>query len=171
MKTMTKHIIIEGMDKTGKSTLAKRLSEEFGIPIKKFSAPTDNKALQEYAAFLLNEKVPHIIDRCYMSELAYGPVKRGSSQISQLMKQMLETAVKDNVIGIYCYDSSDAIKHRFDEDGETETRKSEVDQIVANYNRELDSSLINWLSVSMDDLKKIPQYITGYVGALLAEAK
>lgn len=146
----TKHIIIEGVDKCGKTTLAKFLSEKLKMPIKKFSAP-DKNPFDEYINFLLNENTPHIIDRCYMSELAYGPAKRIVSYINHLEKQVLETAIMDSVTGIYCYDTTENIEKRFDTDGETFISKRDIDPIRNNYDQELETSLVTWLSYKIGD--------------------
>lgn len=146
-----KHIIIEGVDKCGKTTLAKFLSERLKMPIKKFSAPMNGNPFDEYADFLLNEKVPHIIDRCYMSELAYGPVKRGSSYISQIKKQVLEEAIKGKAVGIWCWDDTEKIAARFDADGETFTRKSEISQLQGKFDSEIDKSALEWFMYRIGD--------------------
>lgn len=167
MKTV-KHIIIEGVDKTGKTTLANELSRIFGMPIKKFSAPKDGRAFESYADFLLNEKTPHIIDRCYMSELAYGPVVRGTSQVSPLQKQLLETAIEGSVICLYCYDTEEAIAGRFDTDKEEYTSKGQIARLLKEYDEQLDKSKLNWLMLDLNKVKAEPSYPVGYVYGLLS---
>jgi thymidylate kinase len=55
-------IVIEGPDKTGKTTLAKAIAEQLGYEYKHFSAPKGSPA-DEYIDFLLSLKRPTVCDR------------------------------------------------------------------------------------------------------------
>lgn len=140
------HIILEGCDKTGKTTLANYLSKELGMPIKKFSAPTPTEdPLMNYAAFLVAETTPHIIDRFYLSELAYGPVKRGKSSITIVGKRLIEALIKEvDCMAIYCQRDPDHIMADFIKDNETFLTSDDILPILNQYQVELDSSTLHW---------------------------
>lgn len=75
-------IVLEGVDKAGKSTLASKLQEKSGWPIVHFGRPGPDPAL-EYISFLKqNQDV--ICDRFFIGELVYGPLLRGKQSMSPL---------------------------------------------------------------------------------------
>jgi thymidylate kinase len=82
-------IIIEGADKTGKTTLAKRLCERLKYDYAHFGAPGKNPA-QEYANFLQTIERPVVCDRFLYGEQVYGPLLRGKTLITELQLKTLE---------------------------------------------------------------------------------
>lgn len=82
-------VIIEGADKTGKTTLAKKIVEKFGYSYAHFAAPGPDPG-REYADFLINLDKPTVCDRFYIGEQVYGPLLRGKSVISNLQKATIE---------------------------------------------------------------------------------
>lgn len=86
-------IIIEGPDGSGKSTLAQKISKQTGYPIVHRSAPKskDEKAqmMQMYKQAIAESK-NIIFDRCWYSEMVYGPVMRDASVISSEEMYRLE---------------------------------------------------------------------------------
>src|SRR3989338_4886641 len=82
-------IIIEGIDKSGKSHLAQYLSKTFNLPIFKFSIPKEDPYI-EYMSFLLKQTKPCILDRSYLGELIYGPIKRGKSGLNEWQIRNIE---------------------------------------------------------------------------------
>lgn len=145
------HIILEGLDRTGKTTLAQHLSKELKMPIKKFSAPTINP-FGEYCEFVLHETTPHIIDRCYLSEIAYGPVKRGGSYIKALDQKIFEIlCLYKGVKGIYCSDNKESIETRFKLVGESYITPDEIKPIQINYDLAIERSLLPWIPYTIGD--------------------
>jgi len=82
-------IIIEGPDKSGKTTLAKKIEEQFHYKYAHFSAPGDDPA-SEYASFFSSISSPTVCDRSYFGERVYGPLLRGASKISDLQYAVIE---------------------------------------------------------------------------------
>lgn len=82
-------IIIEGCDKSGKTTLAREISKRFNYEYQHFGAPGPEPG-REYAEFLLNLKRPTVCDRFYIGEQVYGPLLRGKSLITNLQKAVIE---------------------------------------------------------------------------------
>jgi thymidylate kinase len=87
-------LLIEGMNVTGKSTLAKAFSETLQIPILKFNVPP----VEAYAYFrdgiLTQVKAsPHfIIDRCHLSNYAYRGTLGGGTM------KMVTVGMIDNLL-------------------------------------------------------------------------
>jgi hypothetical protein len=82
-------IIIEGPDKSGKTTLAKKIEEQFHYKYAHFSSPGDDPA-SEYASFFSSISSPTVCDRSYFGERVYGPLLRGASKISDLQYAVIE---------------------------------------------------------------------------------
>lgn len=82
-------IIIEGADKTGKTTLAKEISSCLGFKYHHFGVPGPDPA-SDYAKFLINMKEPTVCDRFFYGEMVYGPLLRGKSVIKPLERMVIE---------------------------------------------------------------------------------
>lgn len=93
-------IIIEGMDNTGKSTLAKKLSLKFNLKIIKSSGPPEDKESWikkiHYSIDQSKKGINFIYDRHpLISEYVYGPILRGKNLLdneegNQLWKEFIE---------------------------------------------------------------------------------
>ncbi len=109
-------IILEGIDKSGKSTIANFLKEKFGFEIVKCSQPKGD-AYKEYVSKLNKVNKNTVFDRFCYGELVYGPLYRGKSQIDNKKLANIETlASAKNAIIIYCYDKPELIAKRFNKD-------------------------------------------------------
>lgn len=86
-------IVIEGPDKTGKTTLAKAIAEQLGYEYKHFSAPKGSPA-DEYIDFLLKLRRPTVCDRFHLGELVYGPMFRGKAGITPLELVTIERLMR-----------------------------------------------------------------------------
>lgn len=116
-------IIIEGPDGSGKTTLANYLSKTTGYPIKHRSKPNtpEEKAamMQSYIDDIRsNDNI--IWDRCFYSEMVYGPVMRDQSYISlEQMWQLEKELLDQGVLVIYCTDDTLTLWERCTARGET----------------------------------------------------
>ncbi len=131
-------IIIEGPDGGGKTTLAQQLSKQTGYPILHRSQPkTDEEKklmLGEYIQAIKGNKNA-IFDRCWYSEMAYGPVMRDSSVISYPQMYELERMLaKNGAIIIHCTGSESALWMRCQKRGEDYiTSRDDFKAIYNNY--------------------------------------
>ena len=86
-------IIIEGPDGAGKTTLAEQISRQTKYPIIHRTKPKNEeekkRMMGEYLQTIRSGK-NMIFDRCWYSEMAYGPVMRDSSVISYPQMYELE---------------------------------------------------------------------------------
>lgn len=105
-------IVIEGPDKTGKTTLAKAIERELGYEYKHFSAPKGSPA-DEYIDFLLALKRPTVCDRFHLGELVYGPMFRGKAGITPLELVTIERVMRlKQTIIIHAVTNMELANHR-----------------------------------------------------------
>lgn len=115
-------IIIEGADGSGKSTLAEKMSRQTGWPVVHMSMPkTDEEksSMSEMYAEVIKANHNLIFDRCWYSEMAYGPTMRDESLIGYPdMYKLEELSAKKGAMIIYCTDKPDVLWKRCQRRGE-----------------------------------------------------
>ena len=115
-------IIIEGADGSGKTTLAEQLSKQTKYPIIHKSNPkTEMEKLSQMGEYLqmVRSSKNFIFDRCWYSEMAYGPVFRDKSYISYPQMYELEAQLaKAGALIIYCTGPKAALWMRCQKRGE-----------------------------------------------------
>ena len=97
-------LIIEGADGSGKTTLANTLRMITGYPVihNKYEKDKMDQMKGEYLQMIRNNK-NLILDRCWYSELCYGPVMRGGSTFDFYDMYELEEAILANGGGLIIY--------------------------------------------------------------------
>lgn len=109
-------IILEGENKTGKSTLAKKILDRYDFDYVKCSQPKGDPYLEYMNILKRIEKTGRntVIDRFLYGEFVYGPIYRGKSSLSMEQKRNIELkAISLNAIMIYCHDKPAEIAKRF----------------------------------------------------------
>lgn len=177
-------IIVEGIDKSGKSTLIDYLSKNLNnaFVLKIGSRPKDSseeerkkiidmyfKALDFYRLVLQNDDTNPILimDRFYISELVYA-AKRGYDALDKtsmgddmrLLKEVIEGL---DAILIYCRVDEDTLKENFAKDKEDYVVPEEITDIVSRYNRYVETLKIpmlpyNYKNISLQAIKSVIQY-------------
>ena len=124
-------IVIEGPDKAGKTTLAKKIASDYGLDYAHFGPPGDDPA-REYIDFLLKLKHVTVCDRFFVGELIYGPLLRGESKISFLDLVTISRLCR-KMISTFCLVSTpmNVIKKRFNPKKEGVTWDQNVDAWLA----------------------------------------
>lgn len=130
--------ILEGPDGGGKTTLAEKLSAMTRIKITHFSYPRDEEEKARMLIMyqdLLKSVSNAIIDRCWYSDMAYGPVMRGAATITYPQMYELERmAANKGAMIIYCTDSKTALWTRATHRGEDYmTSREQFNQVCDNY--------------------------------------
>ena len=105
-------IIVEGIDRVGKTTLCEKLSKHLNIPIMKdscvpglgkFNDPDINvEKMQTIINFIKQVDVTIISDRFHWTELIYGALSKGyvNERVSIIEEQLVELSKKNQVIMI-----------------------------------------------------------------------
>ncbi|MCP2257235.1 Thymidylate kinase [Streptoalloteichus tenebrarius] len=75
-------VVLEGCDGVGKSTLGERLSTHHGFTLVHSPRTPDHLDLATRYRTLLAGEGKILFDRCFISELVYGPLHRGRSRIN-----------------------------------------------------------------------------------------
>lgn len=123
MKNMQKILFFEGVDKTGKTSISKKLSEIIGIPY--FKNNTEKKFFSDIEVakyrwldqlylqqFLEQTKYSAIIDRGFISDIVYTMVFRKHilNDVLDNLKMVDELFAKIGAKIIYCYKDNHALK-------------------------------------------------------------
>jgi len=128
-------IILEGENKTGKSTLAGLLHEKTGYQLYKSSQPV-KPPYYEYMEML--DEIGEgnaIIDRFHIGELVYGPLYRGESKLSKKEFEEIEhRLLKLGTILIYCYDDASRLARRFRQEKEEFASTNKIQKTLRLYN-------------------------------------
>lgn len=78
-----KHVILEGPDGAGKTTLAQAICARFRMEYHHEGPPPREGALVDhYEKLLLHSATDTVFDRLYLGELVYGPLLRNHSRLS-----------------------------------------------------------------------------------------
>ena len=145
------HVIIEGTDKTGKSTLAYDLAKKLYFPIVKRLKPKQNIFI-ECIDFLTDTRENMIVDRLHLSEEAYGPVKRKKSRFDFRELKLIElSCLSLSTFNIYCTDEKETIKKRMIELKEDFITVDELDDILEGFDIALKNSMLDWHTYRIGD--------------------
>ena len=159
-------IIIEGIDKSGKSTLADKLLKSIknSVHIKANIRPYNNtkeesqkiKEYYESILELLNNKFfkdkTLIVDRFYPSQLVYS-IKRGNDNFNDKWYEEFENKIiKFNHLLIYCYISDNILHKRFLRDKEEYLKIKDIKLILNRYNYFVTITKLNKILINTLDM-------------------
>ena len=77
-----KNVVLEGVDRSGKSTIAGRLSDLHYHVIHCPYRPSYEDMYQHYRELIQQAPYPVVFDRSFIAEAVYGPILRGASRLS-----------------------------------------------------------------------------------------
>jgi thymidylate kinase len=132
-------IMIEGCDRTGKTTLAKMLAEKLGGQVIHTSKPqTDNPYVEylEKLASLPRHKIL-IFDRFYLGEYVYSILWRGGCKISSEQFKKLDHVAANlhKAVVIHACASTETIIERCRREGEELLQEDQVEQCADLFNQ------------------------------------
>ena len=161
-------IIVDGVDKAGKSTLMSAVSKKIpGIVIKitdrpKDASPQQREKIKDYYRTVYNfiENNPgkvFLLDRYIWSEMAYS-FKRGYEATDDPeLKQMETELMKLNHLVIFCNPSIDKILERIKRSADDYITEDDVAILKGRYEKIFQESPLNKLE--LDTAKPIPQLL------------
>lgn len=145
------YIILSGVDKCGKSTLARELSKFLYFPVINRLVPKENIFI-ECIDTLTHYDEPMIIDRFYLDEEAYGPIMRNKSRFDFRELKLIEMMMMSlNSFNIYTQDTLDKVKERFKTDNETSTHSFEIEPLQDMFEIAIKNSSLNWHRYKIGD--------------------
>lgn len=118
-------IILEGLDKCGKTTFANKFRQV--ARIRHCTKDDDTfEVLKKYADLSTNDLI--ILDRSFLSEMCYGPVYRGETNITpaKLMKITKILAKTPHVILYFSRPDKEQIQYDIDDEFEKDAEKLEM---------------------------------------------
>ncbi len=75
-------VVLDGCDGVGKTTLAQRLSTQHGFTVVHSPRTPDHLDLAGRYRSILEREGNLLFDRCFLSELVYGPLNRGRTRLT-----------------------------------------------------------------------------------------
>jgi len=129
-----KIIIIEGCDKTGKSTLANELAERLNYNLVHLGVPEHEDHYQYLADLIESNKQGVIFDRFHWGDYVYGGITNKERLLDWGEFNMLEARMaKLGAIVIYCSAPVFKIAQRFKKDGEKLIPEIRIQDILDRY--------------------------------------
>lgn len=122
--------ILEGLDKTGKTTLAKKLCKKFSAKLIKCSQPGKFPFI-EYVKIIeqLDLNKNYVFDRFYLGERAYGPVYRKNDLKDEEQFYLELLLLKHEPTLIYCWQYPERSRELFVKCGETFTKEADIERL------------------------------------------
>ena len=166
-------ILLEGIDKSGKSTLANLLSKEFGLPIQHLSKPKTDDVFSEYLKMISEIKGPVIFDRTFLGEYVYATLWRGGCKITQEQFRILEKKILDRACAelglplflIYAYAPIEVIKERCIKENEEWLKQEQIETCFKLYSEIMSQTSIDF--IKYDSSIEKPEEIVNGINFLL----
>lgn len=125
-------IILDGIDKCGKSTLARKLASKYKAKLIHISTPKTDDPFNEYVSLInsLDPNRSYVFDRLYLGECAYGEIYRKKSGLTAMQQYYLELMLlKFNPTLIYCWLDYNELAWNFHKDKEESTNLIDVPRL------------------------------------------
>ncbi|MEU9126147.1 hypothetical protein AB0C96_41155 [Streptomyces sp. NPDC048506] len=156
-----KTLVLEGCDGVGKTTLATRLAAEHGFTITHSPRTPDHLDLVNRYRALLDQPGPLLLDRCFLSELVYGPLLRGHSRLtwSQAI-DLAEAVVNRSGLFLHLTAPPAVIQQRLRQRDGSAADLGEITDLVIGYQRTFDA-LASYCPVETIDTTALDLPTTG----------
>ena len=130
-------IIVEGTDKSGKSTLCKHLAEKFNLKSIHCSKPQTNDPYTEYKEMIEKVEDNTIFDRSFLGEYVYANVWRGGCKITfDQFNEIERILIKKGILSIVVYAEApiNTIADRFISEKEEFAKVEEIKTYQEHFN-------------------------------------
>ncbi|MCH9665571.1 MAG: hypothetical protein K0U41_06940 [Gammaproteobacteria bacterium] len=154
-------ILLEGPDRTGKTTLAKHLAEVFSLNYIHCSKPKTDDPFKEYIGLLDSIKEPTVLDRGHLGEYVYSKLWRGGQSLSNSQFAILDKKFMskfDYTLVIHCDAAESVIRERCIKCGEDLLDLKDIQRCRDLFDHVLSSTLINRIYYPSD--KQRPEDIS-----------
>lgn len=156
------NIILEGCDKSGKSTLIRdivtSMLPEIPVVFKLSQKPKDDSPMEREKVIAAYKEMFHqaennpnhvfIFDRAYPTEMVYS-IKRGYDALSEPELLKLDTKLADgNTLLIYCEADPDVIAKRFLTDNEEFAKIEDIERLLERYNIFLTKTKLPYIRIN-----------------------
>lgn len=143
-------VILEGVDKTGKTSTARDLHDILGWPIIKHSQPKPGvDPYVEYNATLGAHQESFIADRFHLGEAVYGPIYRGTPKPSSPVNIAFEQRLMNRgALLILMVDKAEAIIERWRTLKEDFAQEDKVRLMLRSYEDEYAESFLSKLRLT-----------------------
>jgi thymidylate kinase len=129
-------VVLEGCDGAGKTTLAAHLTQAHGFTVVHSIRTPDHLDLAGRYRDLLQQPVRLVLDRCFISELVYGPLRRGRSRLTWVQAfDLAEAVAARNGVFLHLTAPPAVIHARLIQRDGTAEDLAEVTALVAAYHR------------------------------------
>jgi thymidylate kinase len=134
-------VVLDGCDGTGKTSLANLLAAEHGFTIVHSPQTPDQVGLADRYRKLIVAGGKLVMDRCFISELVYGPIHRGRSRLSlEDAFDLAEAVTNHDGVMVHLDAPAEVIQGRLiDRDGLPGTPLEEIRDLLAAYRRVFDA--------------------------------
>jgi thymidylate kinase len=173
IKEVNPHVILEGPDCSGKTTIARFLESEHGYRYHHEGVPASadgDDLLRYYTDVLLAQKHSTVFDRFIFGETVYGPILRGEAKITPEHLRLFERVRRArNVISVVCLPSlENVVLPRWRERLDRELIKDEgtMRRVYAAYHNRVDEfdHLLSILRIPRWMLAPRRQLPEGWIG-------
>ena len=154
-------IILEGMDCTGKSTLAKKLSEKLDFPIVKGSSFEQAKCSNAdlFKSFMELTKLKNtILDRFIYSNEVYASIYEDYSILSDEQRRFVEREIAGSALLVYLHANNTTLIARIEKRGDDYVTIDKFNEIRSSYlsalakSKYIEGMSFNTAEMSTDDI-------------------
>lgn len=160
-------IIVEGVDKSGKSTLIEKMKNQFeyAIAIKNMIKPRDKSQYETSRITEIYDEITslsgysdetiYILDRFYQSEIVYSAL-RGNDRFDDEdfmdWVEDLESEIKENTLLVLVETDAETVAKRFKTCGEDFAKEEQIGMLQERYNRVLEQTKLRHIKLDTTKL-------------------